>query len=54
MADLFVNILTRLEKFTQSNNPPFIAKIYKDGRMDLWKDQAKLLGLSDREINTDP
>ncbi len=45
MANLFVNILEKLEKFAQGNQPPFIAKIYKDGRIALWRNHTQLLKL---------
>lgn len=43
MADLFVNVLEKLEKFTHGNQPPFIAKIYKDGRVTIWRNRTQLL-----------
>jgi predicted nuclease of predicted toxin-antitoxin system len=49
MADLFVNALVKFEKFAQGNEAPFIAKIYKDGRVELWKDQATLFGILEGE-----
>jgi len=45
MADLFVEVLPRLEKFTQGNQAPFITKIYKDGRVALWRSSTQLLKL---------
>jgi predicted nuclease of predicted toxin-antitoxin system len=45
MADLFVEVLPKLEKFNQGNQPPFIAKIYKDGRVELWRKRTNLLKL---------
>lgn len=45
MADLFVRVLPKLEKFTQGNQAPFIAKIYKDGRVELWRNRTWLLKL---------
>jgi predicted nuclease of predicted toxin-antitoxin system len=45
MADLFVAVLEKLERFTQGNQAPFIAKIYKDGRVRLWRNQTQLLKL---------
>ena len=45
MANLFVEVLEKLKKFTQGNQPPFIAKLYKDGRVELWKNQTQLLKL---------
>lgn len=43
MADLFVNVLEKLTKFTQGNQAPFIAKIYKDRQVKLWKKRTQLL-----------
>lgn len=48
MADLFVNVLGKLKKFTQGNQAPFIAKIYKDGKVELWRNQTQLLKLLKR------
>lgn len=45
MANLFVNILEKLEKFAQGNQSPFIAKIYKDGRIAVWRNHTQLLKL---------
>lgn len=45
MANLFVDVLEKLKKFTQGNQSPFIAKIYKGGKVKLWKSQAQLLKL---------
>lgn len=45
MADLFVDVLPKLEKFIQGNQAPFIAKIYKDGKVELWRNRSKLLKL---------
>ncbi|PSB25358.1 hypothetical protein [Stenomitos frigidus] len=45
MADLFVEVLPKLEKFTQGNQAPFITKIYKDGRVELWRNRTQLLKL---------
>lgn len=45
MADLFVEIIPRIGKFSQGNQPPFIAKIYKDGKITLWKNRTQLLKL---------
>ena len=45
MADLFVDVLEKLKKFTQGNQAPFIAKIYKNGRVELWRNKNQLLKL---------
>lgn len=43
MAALFVDVLGKITKFTQGNQAPFIAKIYKDGQVKLWKKRTQLL-----------
>jgi predicted nuclease of predicted toxin-antitoxin system len=45
MSALFVGVLPKLTKFNQGNQAPFIAKIYKDGRVELWRNQIQLLKL---------
>lgn len=45
MAALFVNVLEKLKKFTRGNQAPFIAKIHKDGRVELWRNRTQLLKL---------
>ena len=45
MAEIFVGVLENLKKFVQGNQAPFIAKIYRDGRVKLWRNQTQLLKL---------
>lgn len=45
MTDLFVAVLEKLTNFTQGNQAPFIAKIYKDGKVQLWRNRTQLLKL---------
>lgn len=45
MSDLLVEVLETLKKFTQGNQAPFIAKIYKDGRVKIWRNRTQLLKL---------
>ncbi|MBD2067343.1 hypothetical protein H6F93_07340 [Leptolyngbya sp. FACHB-671] len=45
MADLFAGVLKKLEKFTTGNQAPFIAKVYKDSRVELWRNRTQLLKL---------
>ena len=42
MANAFVRALPAMERFVQGNQPPFIAKLYKTGRILLWKNQTQL------------
>ena len=43
MAEILVNALKRMENFVQGNQSPFIAKIYKGGRIALWRNHSYLL-----------
>jgi hypothetical protein len=43
MANLFVATWEKLEKFARSNPAPFIAKVYKDGKIQLWRNCTQLL-----------
>ncbi len=45
IAAILVEGLDRLQRFVQGNQAPFIARIYKDGRVSRWKSQAQLLKL---------
>lgn len=55
MADLFVDALEKLKKFTQGNQGPFIAKVYKDGRVELWRNRTQLLKfLKSQDESPDP
>ncbi|QFZ91274.2 hypothetical protein [Synechococcus elongatus] len=51
MADLFIGVLPKLEKFNLGNQAPFIAKVYKDGRVELWKNRTQLLKLLKRSTS---
>lgn len=43
MAKIFVDVLGKLKKVTQGHKAPFIAKVYKDGRVQVWKNRQQLL-----------
>jgi predicted nuclease of predicted toxin-antitoxin system len=43
MASIFAQALEQMENFAQSNQPPFIAKVYKFGKVRVWKNHTKLL-----------
>ena len=45
MADIFVAALTRMQKFSQGNSQPFIAKVYKRGTVRMWQSRNQLLKL---------
>lgn len=42
MAELFVTVLPRLELLVRDYQAPFIAKIYKSGKVEMWKKQDEL------------
>jgi hypothetical protein len=43
MADVFANSLEKLKGIAKGNKAPFIAKIYKSGKVVLWKNRTQLL-----------
>jgi len=45
IASLFAEIVPKLEKLALAHQTPFIAKIYKDGTIKLWKNSNQLLKL---------
>ncbi len=47
IAIAFQKALNPMLKFIKKNDPPFIAKVYRDGKVSAWKDADNLL----REIN---
>lgn len=47
MAELFVKSVNKMQDFVTKNNAPFIAKVYQDERVVMWKDAVTLLA----EIN---
>lgn len=46
MAKLFVDVLGKLKKLMLGHKAPFIAKVYKDGRVQVWKNRQQLLKLT--------
>ena len=44
MADIFLRAVTKMQEFVLSYPAPFIAKVYRDGRVEMWKDAQTLLG----------
>jgi len=45
MASILVDALEKLKKFSQGNQAPFIAKLYKEGRVRIWRNRTQLLKL---------
>ncbi|MFH7242996.1 MAG: hypothetical protein ACHWZW_09120 [Spirulina sp.] len=43
MVDILVRVIVKLENFAQSNPAPFIAKIYQDRHLKMWRNHAQLL-----------
>lgn len=39
---IFVNAIDKIEKITQGNQAPFIAKIYQPARVESWKNRVAL------------
>lgn len=43
MAEAFEKALTKMERFAKGHPSPFIAKVYKSGRVAAWINRSKLL-----------
>lgn len=43
MAEMFLKAIVPMQEFVRKHPAPFIAKIYRDGRIDEWKDSQMLL-----------
>jgi len=41
MADAFILAINKIEKMARKNRGPFIAKVYKDGRVLMWNNFKK-------------
>ena len=42
MAETLLKSITKIQEFVRKNDAPFIAKIYRDGSLNLWKDHITL------------
>lgn len=43
MADIFLGAVTKMKEFVRKHPAPFIAKVYRDGRVEMWKNAQTLL-----------
>jgi predicted nuclease of predicted toxin-antitoxin system len=43
MADTFVKAFPKMNNFCIGNKPPFIAKIYSSGKIQMWKDCVEIM-----------
>lgn len=43
MAEIFKQAIRAMQEFAQANPAPFIAKVYREGRVEEWKNQEELL-----------
>lgn len=43
MADIFLKSITKMQEFVRQHPAPFIAKVYRNGRVEMWKDAQTLL-----------
>ena len=43
MADIFLRSVNKMQEFVRKHPAPFIAKVYRDGRVEMWKDAQTLL-----------
>ena len=42
MINIFVDAIEKIEKIVKGNSAPFIAKVYKDSRVTIWKNANTL------------
>ena len=43
MANIFIKSITNMQEFVRNHNSPFIAKVYRDNKVKMWKDSSTLL-----------
>ncbi|MDF5716886.1 MAG: hypothetical protein PUP93_24220 [Rhizonema sp. NSF051] len=43
MSEAFLKAIVHLQDFVRGNPAPFIAKIYRNGRIEMWQDSSMLL-----------
>jgi len=43
MASILINALDKIKKVAQGHKPPFIAKVYRNGRVQVWRNRQQLL-----------
>ena len=43
MADIFLKAISKMQEFVRKHPAPFIAKVYRDGRVEMWRDAQTLL-----------
>jgi predicted nuclease of predicted toxin-antitoxin system len=51
MANAFKQAIKAIQTFVKDNPAPFIAKVYRDGRVEAWKDHEELLAEIDSTFN---
>jgi predicted nuclease of predicted toxin-antitoxin system len=45
MAEALVQAMAKMTKIAQSNKAPFIAKVYRNGNVNLWRKRSQLMKL---------
>ena len=48
MANIFVEAIEEMRKKIRNNSAPFIAKVYRDGKVKIWMDSEDLLAELDK------
>lgn len=43
MANIFQEAIIKMQDFVRKHPAPFIAKVYRDGRIEMWRDNEELL-----------
>lgn len=53
MAEILLNSITKIQEFVRKNDAPFIAKIYRDAKLKMWKDHIALNNELNSHIKSD-
>ncbi len=43
MANIFLSAIVKMQEFVRKHPAPFMSKIYRTGRIEMWKDSTTLL-----------
>lgn len=53
MAEILLKSITKIQEFVRKNDAPFIAKIYRDAKLKMWKDHITLNNELNSYLNSD-
>jgi hypothetical protein len=53
MATILLNVIVKMQEFVRKHSEPFIAKIYRDGKIEMWKDNEMLINELNKHQTTE-